>query len=121
MSKHSAKIPVQQMKKSPYVFASQDGDEDDDEDDDDIVMTGRKGGMDTKMPSKDLNLSQKSNSSTKKGLHNSMERDSFLNAFLDRDANLSHGKITDFIISAKHFGFLSYIHCSNETINKITF
>ena len=76
MSKYSAK----KANLKQFQFGS------DDEDEDDVGMMN-----------KSLNLSQKSNASDRENnLKNSVERDSFLNAFLDRDANMKHGKYFSF-------------------------
>ena len=70
---------------SAHMFGSYDDDDDDDEDD--VVVTPKPSLKSENAISKN-NLNE---SESRKILKNSMERDSFLNAFLDRDVNVKHG------------------------------
>lgn len=73
--------------------------EDDDEDEDDVVISPRlsKNFDKSRKINKPEVSTQKQNlndsTMNSKSLKNSHERDSFLNAFLDRDANQRHGKV----------------------------
>jgi len=71
---------------SGHMFGSYD-DNGDDDDEDDIVVTPRP----VLKPESVISKKNLNDSSSGKVLKNSMERDSFLNAFLDRDVNVKHG------------------------------
>ena len=84
-----------------HLFTSHD--DDDDEDEDDIVYGPKPSkplkqkepqqhSNDAYKPQQQLNLND---SHGNKSLKSSHERDSFLNAFLDRDANSKHGMTTE--------------------------